>query len=64
MTDTMEETPPELVADLMLRGITLAGGGVTAARIARAACSSGPECWSIVADDPLAAWCAGPASAG
>ncbi len=27
MTDTIEETPPELVADLMARGITLAGGG-------------------------------------
>jgi rod shape-determining protein MreB len=25
--DTIEETPPELVADLMARGITLAGGG-------------------------------------
>ena len=27
MTDTIEETPPELVADMMARGITLAGGG-------------------------------------
>ena len=27
VTDTIEETPPELVADLMVRGITLAGGG-------------------------------------
>jgi rod shape-determining protein MreB and related proteins len=27
VTDTIEETPPELVADLMARGITLAGGG-------------------------------------
>ena len=27
VTDTIEETPPELVADLMTRGITVAGGG-------------------------------------
>jgi rod shape-determining protein MreB len=27
VTDTLDETPPELVADLMARGITLAGGG-------------------------------------
>ena len=27
VTDTIEETPPELVADLMVRGIVLAGGG-------------------------------------
>lgn len=27
VTDTIEETPPELVADMMVRGITLAGGG-------------------------------------
>ncbi len=25
--ETIEETPPELVADIMVRGITLAGGG-------------------------------------
>lgn len=27
VTDTIDDTPPELVADLMARGITLAGGG-------------------------------------
>jgi rod shape-determining protein MreB len=27
ITDTIDDTPPELVADLMARGITLAGGG-------------------------------------
>jgi rod shape-determining protein MreB len=27
VTDTIEDTPPELVADMMLRGLTLAGGG-------------------------------------
>jgi rod shape-determining protein MreB len=27
VTDAIEETPPELVADMMTRGITLAGGG-------------------------------------
>ena len=27
VADTLEETPPELLADLMGRGITLAGGG-------------------------------------
>jgi rod shape-determining protein MreB len=27
VTNTIEETPPELVADMMARGITLAGGG-------------------------------------
>lgn len=27
VTETIEETPPELVADMMTRGITLAGGG-------------------------------------
>jgi len=27
VTDTIDETPPELVADLMARGITVAGGG-------------------------------------
>ncbi len=27
VTETIEETPPELVADMMTRGVTLAGGG-------------------------------------
>jgi rod shape-determining protein MreB len=27
VTDAIEETPPELVADMMSRGITIAGGG-------------------------------------
>jgi rod shape-determining protein MreB len=27
VNDTLEDTPPELVADLMARGVTLAGGG-------------------------------------
>jgi rod shape-determining protein MreB len=27
VTETIEETPPELVADMMTRGITMAGGG-------------------------------------
>jgi rod shape-determining protein MreB len=27
VTDTIDETPPELVADLMARGVTVAGGG-------------------------------------
>ena len=52
VTDTIEETPPELVADLMARGIVVAGGGsllpglidLMAART---------KMRVVVADDPL-----------
>jgi rod shape-determining protein MreB and related proteins len=52
VTDTIEETPPELVADLMARGIVVAGGGsllpglidLMAART---------KMQVVVADDPL-----------
>ena len=54
----VEETPPELVADLMSRGITLAGGGALLRGLDRLV----EEVTQIpvhVADDPLTSVCRG-----
>ncbi|MBI2589700.1 rod shape-determining protein [Candidatus Berkelbacteria bacterium] len=51
---TLEETPPELVADIMLRGITLAGGGALLRGLDRLVQQeTGTEVH--VAEDPLTA---------
>lgn len=53
IVDTLEETPPELVSDIMERGITLAGGGALLSGIDEliAAATKMPV---YIADDPLA----------
>ncbi len=50
--DTLEETPPELAADLTQRGITLAGGGALMRGIDRAL-SEEVEIPVRIAEDPL-----------
>jgi rod shape-determining protein MreB len=52
VTDTIEETPPELVADLMVRGITLAGGGSLVPGIVEQL-TERTRMRIMVADDPL-----------
>ncbi|MCC6178942.1 MAG: rod shape-determining protein [Chloroflexi bacterium] len=52
VTDTIEETPPELVADLMTSGITLAGGGALLPGLVEALAER-TRMNIIVADDPL-----------
>jgi rod shape-determining protein MreB len=52
VTDTIEETPPELVADLMVRGITLAGGGALVPGIVEQL-TERTRMRIMVADDPL-----------
>src|SRR5437762_3063039 len=52
VTDTIEETPPELVADLMVRGITLAGGGALVPGIVEQL-TERTRMRIVVADDPL-----------
>ncbi len=54
----VEETPPELVADLMQKGITLAGGGALLRGLDRLI-SEITEIPVHVADDPLTAVCRG-----
>jgi rod shape-determining protein MreB len=51
---TIEETPPELVADIMERGITLAGGGALLRGLDKLL-SKETETNVVVADDPLTA---------
>ena len=50
--DTIEETPPELVADIMDQGIVLAGGGALLAGLDRRVAES-TQMPVHVADDPL-----------
>src|SRR4051812_19811360 len=50
--DTIEETPPELVADIMDQGIVLAGGGALLAGLDRRAAEA-TQMPVHVADDPL-----------
>ena len=50
--DTIEETPPELVADIMDQGIVLAGGGALLAGLDRRAADA-TQMPVHVADDPL-----------
>ena len=50
--DTIEETPPELVADIMDQGIVLAGGGALLAGLDRRAADA-TQMPVHIADDPL-----------
>jgi rod shape-determining protein MreB len=50
--DTIEETPPELVADVMDQGIVLAGGGALLVGLDRRVAES-TQMPVHVADDPL-----------
>jgi rod shape-determining protein MreB len=50
--DTLEEAPPELVADVMKRGIFLAGGGSLIEGIDKAV-SEATKTKVIIADDPM-----------
>src|SRR4029079_18205116 len=50
--DTIEETPPELVADIMDQGIVLAGGGALLAGLDRRIAEA-TQMPVHVADDPL-----------
>lgn len=52
IADTIEETPPELVSDIMEKGIVIAGGGALLAGIDRAV-SETTKMPVWVADDPL-----------
>jgi rod shape-determining protein MreB len=52
IVDTLEETPPELTADIMDRGITLAGGGSLISGIDKAI-SDATKMPVVIADDPL-----------
>lgn len=54
----VEETPPELIADLMTRGITLAGGGALLRGLDRLV-QEQTQIPVHVADDPLTAVCRG-----
>jgi rod shape-determining protein MreB len=56
--NAVEETPPELIADLMTRGITLAGGGALL-RGLDTLIQEQTEIPVHVADDPLTAVCRG-----
>ena len=54
ISETIEETPPELVADILERGITLAGGGSLLVGIDRLiAKETKMPVW--IADDPMTA---------
>jgi len=52
IVDTLEETPPELVSDIMERGITLAGGGSLITGIDKAI-SEATKMPVWIAEDPL-----------
>jgi rod shape-determining protein MreB len=52
VTDTIDETPPELVADLMARGVTVAGGGGLLPHLDELL-SQRTHMATHVADDPL-----------
>jgi len=52
--ETIEETPPELVADIMAKGIVLAGGGALL-RGLNALIAQSTETMVHIADDPLTA---------
>jgi rod shape-determining protein MreB and related proteins len=59
---TLEETPPELVADLMVHGIALAGGGALLRGLDRRLLQE-TKMRVYVADDPLTCVCRGTAEA-
>lgn len=52
ISDTLEETPPELVSDIMERGIYLAGGGALIHGIDKAI-EDATKMPTVIADDPL-----------
>ena len=52
IVDTLEETPPELVADIMERGIVLAGGGSLLAGIDELV-TEATKIQTYIAEDPL-----------
>jgi len=52
IVDTLEETPPELVADIMQRGIIMAGGGSLLPGI-EAVVTEATKVPTFIADDPL-----------
>jgi rod shape-determining protein MreB and related proteins len=52
VNDTLEDTPPELVADLMTRGVTLAGGGALLAHL-DTLISQKTRMPATLAEDPL-----------
>ncbi len=52
IVDTLEETPPELVGDIMERGIVMAGGGSLLTGIDRVVAEA-TRMQVIIADDPL-----------
>ena len=56
--NAIEETPPELIADLMQRGITLAGGGALLRGLDRLVMEQ-TQIPVHIADDPLTAVCRG-----
>ncbi len=52
ITETVEETPPELVGDIMERGIVMAGGGALLSGISRKVAEE-TKIKTAVADEPL-----------
>ena len=52
IVDTLEETPPELVGDIMRRGIVMAGGGSMLPGISETVAEA-TKMPVYVADDPL-----------
>ncbi len=52
ISDTVEETPPELVSDIMERGIVMAGGGSLLAGIDKVV-SEKTKMNAVIAEDPL-----------
>ena len=52
--NTLDKTPPELAADIMDKGIVLAGGGPLLG-FGLNVSSTRPACPSVIADDPLLA---------
>jgi rod shape-determining protein MreB len=52
IVDTLEETPPELISDIMEKGIVMAGGGSLLMGIDQIV-SDATKMPAVIADDPL-----------